>query len=143
MEFIKEEEVDEVISSQSFDFAVRAFPICDFLNVLGILANVLVQIELDDLMDRDIDLSAPYSFCKVYPSAPNPGLHLSSLGYIGVPLNEREAQVLKSIAVESPDGIHGFSRGSGPETGKSNGIWAISADQVRPIYVPECLVVRY
>ena len=94
-------------------------------------------------MDQDIDLGAPYSFCKVYPSAPNPGLHLSSLGYIGVPLNEREAQVLKSVAVGSPGGIHGFSSRPDPKTGKSNGIWAIGADQVRPIYVPECLVVRY
>lgn len=85
-------------------------------------------------MDKDIDLSAPYSFCKVYPSTPNPGLHLSSLGYIGVPLNEREAQVLKSVATEAPYAVHGLGH-PGPLAEKSKGIWAIGADQVRLLYV--------
>lgn len=45
-----------------------------------------------------------YAFHQTYPDAPNPGLQVADLGVLGLPLNPREAEALKSRCKLAPFG---------------------------------------
>ncbi|KAA1473725.1 hypothetical protein DENSPDRAFT_823223 [Dentipellis sp. KUC8613] len=59
------------------------------------------------LSSHKADLNAAFSFNQAYPDAPNPGLQVSDgdIGVIGLPLNTREAEVIKSKAIQAPFGM--------------------------------------
>lgn len=48
--------------------------------------------------------SGSFYHCSTDINAPNPGLHIDGLGLIGLPLNEREAQLIISRSAQAPFG---------------------------------------
>ncbi|KAA1473716.1 hypothetical protein DENSPDRAFT_823200 [Dentipellis sp. KUC8613] len=69
------------------------------------------QLDIRDSLDKAFDyheneLSSAFSFNKLYPDAPNPGLKLpEDVGVVGLPLSTRDAAAIKSKAVQAPFGM--------------------------------------
>lgn len=57
------------------------------------------------LTSRAVDWNFAFSFRQTYPDAPNPVLSLADLGTVGLPLSTREADAVKSRAVQAPFGM--------------------------------------
>lgn len=55
-------------------------------------------------MNSDSGFDGSFSFKKTYPDAPNPGLHLSDLGSVGLPLSLSDAEAVKSRCAQAPFG---------------------------------------
>lgn len=51
------------------------------------------------------DFIDAFSFSESYADAPNPVLKLSDLGVVGLPLSLRDAEAIKSHAVQAPFGM--------------------------------------
>ncbi len=66
---------------------------------------MLLQDDLDHALSGKLDFTGFIAFNKAYVDAPNPGLQLAGLGPIGLPLNAREAEVIKSRAKQAPFGM--------------------------------------
>ncbi|KAI0089277.1 hypothetical protein BDY19DRAFT_1070864 [Irpex rosettiformis] len=49
-----------------------------------------------------LDFKDNFSFHREYPDAPGPGLCLSDLGVVGLPLSKREAEVVKTHCIQAP-----------------------------------------
>ena len=64
-----------------------------------------MQSALENALEENLDFPGAISFHRVYPDAPNPGLQVSDLGPIGLPLSAREAQVIKTRAEQAPFGM--------------------------------------
>ncbi|KAF7789413.1 hypothetical protein EIP86_000357 [Pleurotus ostreatoroseus] len=60
---------------------------------------------LEGALGEKLDFTGAISFHQTYPDAPNPGLQLSDIGPIGIPLSSREAQVIKTCAEQAPFGM--------------------------------------
>ena len=52
----------------------------------------------------NFNFKGKFAFASKLPNAPNPGLQISPLGVIGLPLSERDAQSIKAIASQAPFG---------------------------------------
>ena len=57
------------------------------------------------LSDKSTNFQAAFSFNKSFPDAPNPALKLADLGIVGLPLSIRDAEAIKSRAVQAPFGM--------------------------------------
>ena len=55
-------------------------------------------------MSEKLAFTGAISFKHTYSDAPNPGLELAEIGPIGLPLNVREAEVVKTHAEQAPFG---------------------------------------
>ncbi|TFL04381.1 hypothetical protein BDV98DRAFT_590194 [Pterulicium gracile] len=53
------------------------------------------------LNDKSINFKSAFSFAKAFTSAPNPALKLADLGVIGLPLSTRDAELIKTRAVQA------------------------------------------
>ncbi|KDQ61218.1 glycosyltransferase family 8 protein [Jaapia argillacea MUCL 33604] len=60
--------------------------------------------DLEKALEGSLGFKGAYSFDRVYEEAPNPYLRLADLGNIGLPLSEREAQVIKTRCFQAPFG---------------------------------------
>lgn len=52
----------------------------------------------------EVAFKGTFSFHKTYTDAPNPGLCLSDLGIVGLPLSIRDAEAVKSRCTQAPFG---------------------------------------
>ena len=52
-------------------------------------------------MSEDLGFTGSISFNKAYEDAPNPGLCIAQAGLIGLPLNFREAEIIKMRAAQA------------------------------------------
>ncbi|GJE87369.1 2OG-Fe(II) oxygenase [Phanerochaete sordida] len=65
-----------------------------------------VRADLEHILtSRNLDWNFAFAFQQAYPDAPNPVLRLADLGTIGLPVNAREAEAIKSRAVQAPFGM--------------------------------------
>ncbi|KAJ3537272.1 hypothetical protein NM688_g6715 [Phlebia brevispora] len=89
--------------------------------------NSVISDELSHALRLHLDFAGAISFHRVYSDAPNPCLVLSDLGSIGLPLNPREAEIIKSRAEQYP-----FGTGEQTIIEKSaRDMWQINADMVK------------
>lgn len=65
-----------------------------------------MQGDLEDALNGDFDFTGNFAFTKTLSSAPSPGLHIDGIGLIGLPLSERDAQLIAGCAKQAPFG-HG------------------------------------
>ena len=63
-----------------------------------------MQKDLESALNTKLDFTASFSFEKRHPSAPNPALSVQQIGTIGLPLNQHDADAIKSIAEQAPFG---------------------------------------
>ena len=104
--------------------------------------------DLEKVLTGDLAkaIKGSYSFHRAYPNAPNPGLFLlaNNIGCVGLPLSEREAEVVKSGCRQAP-----FGKGERTVVDTSvRDTWEMDANQVRAIlrrhpFVPRSLWYRF
>lgn len=70
------------------------------------VAELHLEKQLERAVKKISAHSGSFAFGEVLPAAPNPGLEISSLGIIGLPLGVRDAEAIKNVAARSPFG-HG------------------------------------
>jgi len=81
---------------------------------------------LERVLEGPLDFKGSFAFHKAYIDAPNPILRLDAIGYIGLPLNQREAKVVISHCIQAP-----FGKGERTVVDKSvRDTWEIDASQV-------------
>ncbi|KDQ61180.1 hypothetical protein JAAARDRAFT_191287 [Jaapia argillacea MUCL 33604] len=66
--------------------------------------SVNIRDDLEEALEGSLEFKGSFSFDRSYPDAPNPLLRLADLGNIGLPLSEREAQVIKTRCIQAPFG---------------------------------------
>ena len=86
---------------------------------------------METLLNDDEAFVGDYSFSETHPDAPNPAITVSGLGVIGIPLNPREAEVLKGHASQAP---FGMADRTVVDTSVRN-TWEIDSQQVRGILI--------
>ncbi|KAF7789414.1 hypothetical protein EIP86_000358 [Pleurotus ostreatoroseus] len=59
---------------------------------------------LNKALSENLDFTGAIAFHRAYPDAPNPNFEILGLGPIGLPLNPREAQLIKSRAEQASFG---------------------------------------
>jgi hypothetical protein len=64
------------------------------------------QGDLFAALEEDFDFKGTYACSFSYPAAPNPCLHISGIGLIGLPLPGRDAKLIKEYSTRAPFG-HG------------------------------------
>ena len=55
-------------------------------------------------MDGELGSPTSISFNKTYEDAPNPVLRLQNVGSVGLPLSDRDADIIKAHAIQAPFG---------------------------------------
>ncbi|KAJ3542327.1 hypothetical protein NM688_g5980 [Phlebia brevispora] len=60
---------------------------------------------LEDALRQTLNFTGAISFHQSYQNAPNPGITLPDVGPVGLPLNPREAEVIKAHAEQAPFGM--------------------------------------
>jgi hypothetical protein len=62
------------------------------------------QMDLQAALEGDFDFKGSYSYAAPSQDAPNPCLHISGLGVVGLPLSERDAKLIIACSAQAPYG---------------------------------------
>jgi hypothetical protein len=65
-----------------------------------------IQGDIESALEGDFDFRGNFAFSNPAPLAPNPGLHITPLGLIGLPLSLRDARLIIEASSQAPFG-HG------------------------------------
>lgn len=91
------------------------------------------------MLGGDFDFKGAFSFSKAYPDAPNPALQLSDTGVVGLPLNSREAEIIKSQCALAP-----FGQGERTLVDKTvRDTWETPANKVSSWLVVPCKFIAH
>ncbi|KAJ7221549.1 hypothetical protein GGX14DRAFT_430109 [Mycena pura] len=84
--------------------------------------------ELEILLRRDFSFPGQYCHAATMASAANPGLSVKGIGIIGLPLSQRDAKLVQSLASSSPS-----------TTGPAENVWELDAHSIEccnPAWLP-------
>ena len=60
---------------------------------------------METALTKELEFTGSFSYKQDFSRAPNPSVTIEELGLIGLPLSERDAQAIKSIAEQAPFGM--------------------------------------
>ncbi|KAK7696246.1 hypothetical protein QCA50_000899 [Cerrena zonata] len=63
-----------------------------------------IRAELQVALETKLDFSGSFSYKQDFPSAPNPSITIKDIGLVGLPLSQRDAAAIKSVAEQAPFG---------------------------------------
>ncbi|KAF8992563.1 hypothetical protein BDZ89DRAFT_1054122, partial [Hymenopellis radicata] len=63
-----------------------------------------LKAEFETAMGGDFDFKGSFAYSGTFPQAPNPVLFIEGVGLIGLPLSERDAQLLINSSARAPYG---------------------------------------